>query len=520
MSRSGTLMRAWALLVVAAAGCSRCGGSTASSAGELLPAHPSGAVITAPIGAVAQHLAALGDRFASLPGGEQIGANRRALAAQLGFDPLTKEGLASAGLDPERGAAVALFEAQPRAEWIAALPVTRPDVFLATIQRVLVERGGFAPGAEQKAARIYERRGQRVGVAVVRGFGIVARTADPAASVAEVEARAPDRSLAKDPGLDAARKLLGSQDLVAWAPAGSGLPRRYTPRRIPGDVSLSLQGSQQGVAIRLVAQLPPAEAQRAQATLPGGGAGLVELLPANAPVRGRLGLAPAQLLESLRGNPELAPTLEKLHGADAEAFASVAPGVAVSLSLAQGANLGSAIDYGLDFRRKSPFDTVQLVALAEVSDRPRLLRALDQIANALPQLGARVERSGDDFQVTYAAGRGARFGVRDIEGKAVAYLMGGPLRPDELRRTPRSTNPEAAPLYEKGGAALRVDFGRLAAELRELPQASYGSGPQSYVSRSFVAQVVEPLRTVRLTLAAEAFPDRLGGSLDIELVNP
>jgi hypothetical protein len=475
-------------------------------------------VVTAPLGAVAQHLAALGDRAASLPGGEQLGENRRALAVQLGFDPLTREGLSSAGFDPDRGAAVALFEAQPRAEWIAALPVAKPDVFLATIQRVLVERGGFAPAAEQKAARIYERRGQRIGVAVVRGYGIVARTADPAAAAAQAESRAPDQSLARQSGLEAARKRLGAQDFVVWVPAGSGLPRRYTPRPIPGDLALSLQGSQQGVAARVFAQLPPAEAQRAQATLPGGGAALVELLPPDAPLRGRLGLAPAQLLESLRGDRRLAEMLAAFRGADAEAFASVAPGVAVSLSLARGANLGSAVDYGLDWRRKSPFDTVQLVALAEVSDRPRLLRALEQIAKALPQLGARAERSGDDFQVSYAAGRGARFGVRDVEGKAVAYLMGGPLRPDELRRTPRPANPETAPLYGKGGAALRIDFGILAAALRELPQAAYGGGPQAYVARSFVGQVIEPLRTLRLTLAAEALPEHLGASLDIELV--
>ena len=51
---------------------------------------------------------------------------------------------------------------------------------------------------------------------------------------------------------------------------------------IPGDVALSLQGSQLGVAVRVVAQLPPAETQRAQATLPGGGAAQVELLPPDA----------------------------------------------------------------------------------------------------------------------------------------------------------------------------------------------------------------------------------------------
>jgi len=117
-------------------------------------------------------------------------------------------------------------------------------------------------------------------------------------------------------------------------------------------------------------------------------------------------------------------------------FAALAPGIAVSLGLARGANIGEAMDYGLDFRRKSPFDTVQMVALAQVSDRLRLAKAMERIASLLPQLGARAERNGDDFQVTYAAGRGARFGVREIEGKPVAYLMGGrsdPRRSGALR---------------------------------------------------------------------------------------
>jgi len=216
----------------------------------------------------------------------------------------------------------------------------------------------------------------------------------------------------------------------------------------------------------------------------------------------------------------VAALLDRLHGADAEVLAAVAPGAAVSLGVARGANIGEAIDYGLDFRRKSPFDTVQLVALAQVSDRPRLLKAFDQIAKVMPELGARAERHGDDFQVSYPAGRGARFGVRELDGKQVAYLMGGPLRPEELRRTPRPANPETAVLYGDAGAAMRMDFGKLAAALRELPPSAYGSGPQSYVARSLVGQVIEPLRTVRLTIAAEAFSDRVGATLDVELVAP
>jgi len=511
----------WVLLLLGAAGCSRCGEPSARAPEELLPAHPGAAVVTAPIGAVAQHLAALADRASSLPGGEQLGEVRRAMTVQLGFDPLTRAGLLAAGLDAERRAAAALFEGPRRGEFVAALPVAKPDVFLQTAQRLLVERAGFAAVATQpQSVKLFERRGERVAVAVVRGYGLLARTQDPAASIADAGTRQPEQALASDPGLDAARKRLGAQDFIAWAPAGSSMPQRFTRRTLPGDAALSLQGSQQGIASRLFAQLPEADARRAQGALSGGGASLIELLPADAPLRARLGVAPGRLLGSMRSDPDLAALLDRLHGADAEAFASVAPGVAVSLALARGANIGAAMDYGFDWRRKSPFDTVQLVALAEVIDRGRLMKAFDQIAKALPQLGARAERRGDDFQVTYAAGKGARFGVREIDGKTVAYLMGGPLRPEDLRRTPRSTNPESAALYENSGAAVRADFGKLASALRELPESAYGSGPQSYVARSLVGQVIEPLRTVRLSASAEAFADRVGGSLDVELVAP
>ncbi|HET9752387.1 MAG TPA: hypothetical protein VFP52_05480, partial [Myxococcales bacterium] len=115
-------MRACTLLLVVAAGCSRCGTRSAASAEELLPDRPAGAVVTAPLGAVAQHLSALADRLQSLPGGEQLADYRRAVATQLGFDPLAREGLLAAGLDPDRGAAVAVFELGPAADWVVSLP--------------------------------------------------------------------------------------------------------------------------------------------------------------------------------------------------------------------------------------------------------------------------------------------------------------------------------------------------------------------------------------------------------------
>jgi hypothetical protein len=513
------MRRGCALALILAASCGRCGApQSAATAEELLPQHPSGAVVTAPLGAMAEHFAALADRVASLPGGEMLGDLRKGLMAQLGFDPLTRDGLVAAGVDPQRGAAVALLEAQPRPEWIVALPLSNPDIFMQTIERLLVERAGFAPVAPQPgSAKVFERgtSPQKIALAVVRGYGLLSRGVDPASLVAEVKI---ETSLLRSPGLAAARQKLGAQDLIVWAPAGSELPKRYTSRPLPGDVALSLQGAPKGLALRLVAQLPPADAARARAALPGGGAALVGLLP-DAPLRARLGVAPARLLELLREDARLGALLERLKGVD-EVFAALQPGAAVSLGVTRTASIAQAVDYGLDWRRKSPFDTVQLVALAQVAEPPRLLAALEALAKQLPKAEAKVARSGNDFQVTYAAGQGARFGMRLIDGKPVAYLLGGDVKPDDLRPLPKAANPEAAAFYADPGASVRADFGKLAAAIHALPESTYGTGPQSYVTRSVVAQVIDPLRPLRLTLDLQAQPDFLDATLDVEIAAP
>src|SRR5207253_2088251 len=218
--------------LLAVAGCSRCGGTTtANAAEELLPLHPAAAVVTAPLGAVARHLAALIDRASSLPGGEQLGEARRVAAAQLGFDPLAREGLISAGFDPDRAAAVAFVEAQPRAELIAALPVSKPDLFLQTMQRLLVDRGGFSRAEGQsQSATLFERGGTRVAVSVVRGYGLLARTRDPAASIAEAGGR---------PAAGAPGRGAGEAPRFAARRSGSGGRPRPPPRGGCGSVRLA-----------------------------------------------------------------------------------------------------------------------------------------------------------------------------------------------------------------------------------------------------------------------------------------
>ena len=507
-------------LLLLVASCSRCGEKGAASAEELIPSHPPGAVVSAPLAVLAGHLQSLGGRAASLPGGEQLADLRKGIAARLGFDPFTREGLLAAGIDPDRAAAMGLLSQGQPSELVLALPLANADLFMETAQRLAVDRSGYTQAKEGALqAKVFVRGNSQLGIAVVRGYGLIARGADAGKLLSQATALKPEASLAQDPGLKAMRgKLGGGQDLVIYAPQGSPFPAQYGAPPLPGDLALSVASSAQGLALRLIAQLPPESAARAQGVLPGGGSWLASLLPEDAAVKARLGIAAPQLLSALAKVPRLLPLLER---ADlTELFASLSPGAAVSLGVEKTANLGQLVDYGLDWRKKSPFDTVQLVALAQIADEPRFTKALGALILRLPALGMQIARTGSDFQITYSGGKGARFGVREVEGKKIAYVIGGALAPEELKRAPADKSPEAAMLSQDPGAAARADFGKLYDKIHALSQDAFGSGPQSYVTRSLLAQVIDPLRPMRVTLGVLANPGSLDATLDVELVAP
>ena len=501
---------ALALLLVAAS-CSRCGQKSAASAEELIPAHPPGAIVTVPLAVLAAHLQSLATRAESLPGGDQLGDLKKGIAARLGFDPFTREGLLAAGIDPDRGAAIGLLSPGKPAELIVALPLVNADTFMETAQRLAVDRSGYTPSGEgAQKAKVFVRGSSQLGIAVVRGYGLIARGAGAGKLIQEAAGRKPSESLAQDEGLKAMRGKLGAADLVIYAPQGSALPAQYGAPPLPGDVALSMAPSSSGLAMRLIAQLPPESAARARAILPGGGAWLASLLPEDAVMKARLGIAPTQVLSKLLKVPQLAPLLEK---ADlGELFASLAPGASISLGVSKTANLAHAVDYGLDWRKQSPFETIQLVALAQIADQPRFDKALDALLLRLPSMGMQIARAGSDFQITYSGGKGARFGTRELDGKKVAYVIGGALEPGALKAGKGAE--------QDAGATASADFGKLYDAIHALPPEAFGTGPQAMVTRSLLGQVIDPLRPLRVSSSVLANADSLTANLDVELVAP
>ena len=514
------------------AGCSR-RAANAKAAEELLPPRPVAAVITAPLASLAQHLSELFARAARIPGGEQLEANRRGTAAQLGFDPLTRDGLTSAGLDPDRGAAVAVTQGNPRPGWVAALPVANQDAFAKTLDRILRERAGFAERSEENRSgtrvTIYSRPGviEKIAHGFVRGYAVVARGPDPAAEVASAAARKAEESLSSGDRLRGAREDIGPQDLTVLAAEGTlgfrGTAARTLAGTLPGETTIGLTGTSAGVSAKISYRGTGDEVAKIRAALPGGAGGLAALLPADAPVRMRLGLQPAEVLRQARRIPEIAQAMDSLAAGGVDPLRDIAPalapGAALAIGLSPSAKLGALVDYGIfDWRTRSPFESLQLLALAPVADETRLSRALQSLAAALPKAGAKVQRTSDGWQVRYAGGEGPRFGLATVAGQKVAWLAGSYGARELSGILAAARDPSLPPvLAQDPGAAVRVDLAALAARVRSLPDATYGSGPQAYVARSVVGQIIEPLSALRATAAAIPTDRGLRADIDVAI---
>jgi hypothetical protein len=488
-----------------AAGCARCGRPPEPPPERWLPS-ATGAAVVPRLGDAAAELGGLLKALLEIPAASGIAEPYAALKQQLGLDPLDPAGLAAAGLDPDRGAA--LTGEQPA---LAVLPVADASRLDALLARLARDRAGAGVRSEERqgATAIVVFRRAPGGPAALC-YALVQRTAllsagagGPAAVAAAATRPEPD-SLAADPAFARARRTLGEGiSIVTYAPPAS--PALAEARLLRDGAALGIRTGARGLELRL-ALLLSAERDEVWREVAGGvgaaaaGKEELDLLPADAFAAFRFGGDPAALGRRLSyAIDRRAAARLQAAGFDLrqDLFDLLAPGAAVGLTLAptfQVAAVARGVDPGTD-----AFRLVHLSAAARVRDPARLRAAFDRIAAAkgrAPHAGLRPLTAQPRADGTPAWRLVEGGSSLDLALSGDRLLVGGGAgRLDALLSGAggwKAPSPGAAAALAAGGAGAALDFGALVRSVRALPPEAFGTGPDGFVMRALAERFLEP----------------------------
>lgn len=509
-----------ALLLLA--GCS-CGERKGGSAEELVPADAPFAASAPNPGVLADHAQALLGTLRKGAGGAEAVTFAANLARQLGFDPLTRDGLTQAGLDPARPLALGAYGNGGRG-MLAVLPSKDDATLEATIVRIV----GARTGANVREERTHGEPAQKVQVlaraaggtpaaAFARraGFVLLAVGDAPVEAVAAALTRTPEQSLAKAAPFVAAKAKLGARDLVVFLPKA---PPRTLP--IPGALALGVGLSGDELALRFFAALDPEQQKAIASTFIGGGEALVTRLPGDAPVYLRGAVDWKEALKRLEGDAATKGIVSELRteasavgvDIDQELFANIEPAFGVAFGIANSVNLSHAFD--MNPRRQNPFENYTLVGVGTVKDPAKALTTLEKLPGIVEKLGATVktrEAGGTKvWTAEYRLGEGLSWtlqgnklvvagGFSEALDKTLEELAAGKttLKPDSLHARLKEA------LVAKTGLALVVDFERIGKAVDALPTSAFGTGPGAFMARSVASGVVQPLSRLKALAAVQ-----------------
>ncbi|HZY03027.1 MAG TPA: hypothetical protein VFF02_05970, partial [Anaeromyxobacteraceae bacterium] len=203
---------------------------------------------------------------------------------------------------------------------------------------------------------------------------------------------------------------------------------------------------------------------------------------------------------------------------ESELLSALAPGAALTLSVAPSFTLAEFSSSSPDLRRADPFRLVRLEIAARVRDPARVRAFSARVAKVAPRFGARVAARGTGWTLGYGRGQ---LGW-SIQGQRL-LVAGGPGRLEQLERRVQSSSggyqaPSAASRAALaggvGGAVL--DVGHLLDSVQALPDEAYGTGPNAFVMRSLADRLLEPAsRVLAATVRFDLLP---GGALfDLEI---
>ena len=522
-----------ALLTAALAilGCH--GGRRGPPPERFVPAAPRAVIVVPEAGRAAEELAALHASVSGFPGAGELHGARGALAAQLGFDPLDREALAGAGVDPRRGAALALLDrAGPHGDVGSATLLVLPAADAANIERLLARIARDRLGATERtsethgsvAAVSFRRPG---GGAAALTYAVVDRTTiltthpSGAALVAEAAALDPAASLAEAPAWKVAVRALGDPvAAIGFVPAGSRLLAGSWA--LADGVAFGVSAGSRRLVARAAVLLGAREPSFRALLADGRAAPLVARLDPEAPFAARwdgdfaaLGKKLVPMLPA-RDRARLAQ-----HGIDLDRdlFGVLAPGGAVALSLPAHLALG---DLTASAARLDPLRAFEFEAILPFKAGSDPARAAERLARAVGAL--RRGRAKDDGVARLATPSGEIAWKVDAAGRRIVAAGGRAGRIDALVArlggdgpgwTPPTPGSEAALSGGLGGVAL--DMGRLVAAIRALPDEAFGSGPSGFVMRSLVERVVDPAaRVAAVSIRADLSDGALVLALEVE----
>lgn len=477
------MKRAVAVLLLAAAGCSRCGKQAASPGGGVERVLPTGAtayLIVPSVEKLGQKLTVLEGlkvaNFAAQAGGafESAHAYVDTLVQELGIDLRSKEQLDKIGIASESSAGVAIMNDQGTA--LLALPIKDEGRIGSFIRTFSANRLGASMVEDQTESGVTVHRlvgaaGPKLAWASVHGYALIAPQ-EAVAQLAGWASRAEGDTLAKDVSLPASlQRLPAERDAIIYAPPGTksvlALPVSHVVLVLsltPQAFTLTADAPWGGDKASLAAFEPAAKA-----------ASLVGLLPDDAFLVARFSGEATQLAPLL--GPLLGPHLQKAFSEGGfelnAALAQVAPGTVMGVSLAPTAQMGSGVP-DIDIRRTNPFAYVHLTGVAPARSAETVAPALEKLASVAPKFGAQMTLKDGVYVTTYAQGEGVHFA-----GRGDRVFFGAPLpRVAALLESKGEAGPVAslrAPLESSAISAV-VDLHRLSDSVRELPPSAWGVG--------------------------------------------
>jgi hypothetical protein len=495
-----------------------------------LPAQGSAAVVIPGLGEAARQLGAVYRTVAMVPAAAALADVHSGLKGQLGFDPLEPRGLEEAGLDPAGGAALSFSRGRPA---VAVLPVADLGRFDATARRLARDRMGagqrvatMGGGHQVVTFRREAAAPAALAYALAGRYALVATGAGAPAAVTAAASLEEPRSLWRSAAYAEALAALGpGYPALAFAPAGSPALADLPAAR--DGAALGVRASSASLAVRLALRLAPDRAP-GWAALAGPGpeaaraAGLEEarLLAPDAALAVRWGGDLAALWR--RAHPWLPARLTGALASvradlDGELLSGLAPGAALSLSIAPTFTLTEFSSPSPDLRRADPFRLLRLEIAARVRDPARVRAFSARVAQAAPRFGARLTARGASWTLAYGKGQ---LGW-SLRGERL-LVAGGPGRLEALERRMGSGGHEAPGTAARagleggvGGAVLDVE--RLVASVQALPDEAYGTGPNAFVMRSLADRFLEPASRVQaVALRFDLLPAAALFDLEIE----